>query len=111
MLFFTASIVVDRPPTTVFPAGFFVEDNKFDDSGDLDINNGRFAKTPEFPDGIYAYYATIKDSGSQNKPDFPYFIGNRFRSIPLDQVITQDFDYASNNLIRNTFPYLSLIHI
>jgi len=100
-----ASIVVDRPPTTVFPAGFFVEDNKFDDSGDLDINNGRFAKTPEFPDGIYAYYATIKDSGSQNKPDFPYFIGNRFRSIPLDQVITQDFDYASNNLIRNTFPY------
>ena len=27
----------------------FVEDNKFDDSGDLDINNGRFAKTPEFP--------------------------------------------------------------
>ena len=100
-----ASAVEDRPSTTVFSEGFFVEDNKFDDSGDLDINNGRFAKTPEFPNGIYAYYATIKDSSNQNKPDFPYFIGNSFRSIPVDQVLSQDYDYATNNLLRNTFPY------
>ena len=100
-----ASSVFDRPSTTVFPEGFFVDDNKFDDSGDLDANNGRFAKTPEFPDGIYAYYATIKDSGAQNKPQFPYFIGNSYRSIPQEQPLTQDYDYATNNLIRNTFPY------
>ena len=25
----------------------------------LDIHNGRFGKTPEFPNGIYAYFATV----------------------------------------------------
>jgi hypothetical protein len=48
--------VVDRPQ---FPAGFFVEDYQYNNSGDLDENNGRFGKTPEFPNGVYAYFATI----------------------------------------------------
>jgi hypothetical protein len=25
----------------------------------LDENNGRFGKTPEFPNGVYAYFATL----------------------------------------------------
>ena len=51
------SQVVNRP--TGYAAGFFVEDHVFDESGDLDIHNGRFGKTPEFPNGIYAYFATV----------------------------------------------------
>ena len=39
--------VVDRPPT--FEPGFFKEDYLYTNSGDLDVHNGRFCKTPEFP--------------------------------------------------------------
>ncbi|MGB0974225.1 MAG: YHYH protein [Flavobacteriaceae bacterium] len=39
--------------------GTYVNDYEFiDGSGDLDQCNGRFAKTPEFPNGTYIYYVT-----------------------------------------------------
>ena len=103
----STSNVIDRPS---FNLGMFVEDYKFDNSGDLDENNGRFSKTPEFPDGVYAYYATIHSSthpvyGSQ--PQFPYFIGNSYRSLPLDQNFDQSSNFAKTDLVRNTFPYRS----
>ena len=97
-----ASNVVDRPSTDDFPLGFFVEDYKFTNSGNLDRNNGRFSKTKEFPNGIYAYYATID---STSKPEFPYFVGDSYRSLVLEQDIDQSFDFSDKNLIRNTFPY------
>ena len=59
-----------------FPIGRYVED--FDvvaGSGDLDQYNGRFAITPEYPSGTYAYYVTINDDGS---PAFPYIIGMQY---------------------------------
>ena len=49
--------VFNRP--TGFEEGFFVNDYSFDNSGDLDTHNGRFCKTPEFPNGIYAYFSTV----------------------------------------------------
>jgi len=97
--------VEDRPSTLDFPLGFFVEDYKYDSNGDLDRNNGRFSKTPDFPNGVYAYYATIDTiTGS---PTFPYFIGDSFRSNTLEEnaTLNQEFDFNSSNLIRNTFPY------
>ena len=73
-------------------------------NGDLDEHNGRFAKTPEFPDGVYAYYATIDVNGN---PEFPYFVGDSYRSNTLSDNIdlNQDFDLNNSNLLRNTFPY------
>ena len=50
-----------------FGAGFFVEDYIFNNSGDLDENNGRFAKTPDFPNGVYAYFAGITTDPSWKK--------------------------------------------
>jgi hypothetical protein len=48
-----------RPPTSVFPMGTFTQDYEYvAGSGDLDQCNGRFDVTPEFPNGIYHYYAT-----------------------------------------------------
>ena len=98
--------IEDRPDVTIFKEGFFVEDFKYDGSGDLDEHNGRFEVTKEFPNGVYAYHATIDD---QNKPQFPYFIGNTFRSKPIsfnfNNNLQTNFDFISNNLIRNTFPY------
>lgn len=56
-----------------YPAGCFVEDYIFNSgSGDLDIHNGRFCVTPEYPNGIYAYFVTIDET---LYPAYPYVIG------------------------------------
>jgi hypothetical protein len=103
-----SSLVVNRP--SGFENGMFVEDYKFTDSGDLDENNGRFCKTPEFPNGTYAYFAGITTSSSElYEPKFPYFIGNKYNYVPLveniDSNIDQSFDFNNSTLIRNTLPY------
>ena len=104
------SSIEDRPSFVNFPSGIFVDDYVFKNSGDLDKYNGRFAKTPDFPNGTYAYYAGIQTS--LTVPDsyesvFPYFIGNYFKSTFLPEIVdlNQDFDFNNSNLIRNTFPY------
>ena len=61
------------------PMGTYIEDYEYTEgSGDLDQYNGRFCVTPEYPNGVYAYFATIK--GSAGEPKFPYFIGPNFYS-------------------------------
>ena len=64
----------------------------------------RFSITPEFPNGVYAYHATIDVSGN---PQFPYFIGNEYRTNTIEENKTNDqsFDFNNSNLLRNTFPY------
>ena len=34
---------------------------------DLDVHNGRFSKTPEFPNGIYAYFSSVGISSNTSK--------------------------------------------
>ena len=59
------------------PLGTYIEDYEYVQGlGDLDEYNGRFCVTPEFPNGVYAYFATIK--GSAGEPAFPYFVGPNF---------------------------------
>ena len=98
-----SSKVIDRP--LGFSDGSFIEDYEFTNTGDLDRNNGRFTKTFDFPDGVYAYFATIKSDLDQNIPEFPYFIGDSYRSVPVLQNIDQSYNFEGSNLIRNTFPY------
>ena len=112
------SIQSNRPSTTIYPQGFFIEDYQFTTSGDLDQHNGRYCITPEFPNGIYAYFATLSQNGYEAtgpfsryiQPAFPYFIGNSYHSKPIDF----NFTYTSNqdliNLndtgwLRNTIPF------
>ena len=99
--------VKNRP--SGYSAGFFVEDQIFDGSGDLDIHNGRFGKTPEFPNGVYAYFATVGLGTGTNKLEgvYPYFIGNTYRSpfIAENQILNQEFDFNNSGLRRNTLPY------
>ncbi|MGJ8673195.1 YHYH protein [Rubritalea sp.] len=53
--------------------GTFVQDYDYKEgSGDLDQANGRFGKTPEFPEGTYHYYITA---------EFP-FVPRFFRGAP-----------------------------
>ena len=46
---------------------------------DLDLYNGRFGVTPDFPNGTYAYFVTIQADGS---PAFPYVIGRQWNGVP-----------------------------
>ena len=49
----------NRPATSLYAMGTFAEDFEYAaGSGDLDECNGRTGVTPEFPKGIYHYYAT-----------------------------------------------------
>ena len=111
----------NRPSLTEFPEGFFIEDYihvKVNNETILDENNGRFCVTPEFPNGTYAYFATIAPSNADSsgifegykRPLFPYLIGQNYYSNPIEF----NFDKSSNqddinlnktNWIRNTKPY------
>lgn len=42
---------------------------------DLDEHNGRFCITPDFPQGVYAYFVSIHPDGT---PAFPYNIGRTY---------------------------------
>jgi hypothetical protein len=48
-------------------------------NADLDSNNGRFCKTPDYPLGVYAYFMTASINPNQpSSVGFPYFIGPKF---------------------------------
>jgi hypothetical protein len=108
----------NRPSTTLYPAGFFVDDYEFIGNGDLDENNGRFCVTPEYPNGVYAYFTTINSGDVESVgvfrnyklPVFPYFIGNTYKSKPegfnfLKSSNQSDIDINQTNWLRNTTPY------
>ncbi|MBI3509427.1 MAG: YHYH protein [Bacteroidetes bacterium] len=58
---------------STYPAGCFCEDYVYTPgAGDLDIHNGRFCVTPDYPSGIYAYFVTLNDT---LYPQYPYVLG------------------------------------
>ncbi len=74
------------PVNNEYPLGYFIEDHEFVDSlGHLDLFNGRFAVTPEYPEGVYAYYATIDDSGNSA---YPYLLGEQYYGVPLNDNVS-----------------------
>ena len=113
-----SSLKANRPPN--FASGSFVEDFTFyrvEDESTLDENNGRYCITPEFPNGTYAYFATVSDlvdgSGvfkNYKRPVFPYLIGENYYSIPCkfntERFANQDdFDLNQSDYKRNTSVY------
>ena len=100
------STIEDRPN---FVDGFFVEDFEYTGVGDLDKHNGRFCKTPDFPDGVYAYFAGVTTSQTTPnfEPAYPYFIGEHYKGnlITENLVLDHSFDFNNANISRNTFPY------
>jgi len=102
-------------PSSGYPFGYFINDYVFNDSGDLDIHNGRFCVTPDYPNGVYAYFLTYDDIVSSDfnnfkLPAFPYIIGNSYKSLPIEfnYIITSNsnsIDLNTTNWLRNTTPY------
>ena len=79
--------------TATYVIGYWVEDFAFlGDLGstqgtdfDLDIYNGRFCRTPEYPQGTYAYFVTLD---ANNQPAFPYAIGRQWYGNPTGGAVT-----------------------
>ena len=101
--------ILNRPSLSEYEAGFFVEDYYYDSSGDLDEHNGRFCKTPEFEEGVYAYFATVDNT---DVPVFPYYIGDTYRGFPLrvntvsgEKIKQLNYSFEESKLVRNTLPY------
>jgi hypothetical protein len=101
-----------------FDLGFFVEDYEFTGNGDLDEHNGRFCVTPDYPNGTYAYFATINPGAIESSgpfakykiPVFPYLIGNTYKSKPNEFNFKSasnqvSYDLNSSEWFRNTTPY------
>ena len=65
------------------PDGTFIEDYEYvAESGTLDQFNGRECITPEYPNGVYAYFITV-NSYNTNEPMYPYILGPHYKSRPL----------------------------
>ena len=85
----------DGPLLTDYPAGSFIDDYEYVfQEGDLDQYNGRFCKTPQFPEGVYAYFVSI-DASDFGNPVFPYVCGPQLYSSP-DQ-----WNYSQNAVQTN----------
>jgi hypothetical protein len=67
------------PSETTWPLGTFREDYQYvDHSGQpdyLDEHNGRFCTTPEYPNGMYCYFATVDPNWNSA---YPYVLGPTF---------------------------------
>lgn len=74
------------PATNQYPLGTFVDDYTWaarsgTGKTHLDENNGRFCVTPDYPNGVYAYFITVN---AFDVPVFPYILGKNYYSLPVD---------------------------
>tara|TARA_B100001059_G_scaffold92723_1_gene91831 strand:- start:18888 stop:28853 length:9966 start_codon:yes stop_codon:yes gene_type:complete len=95
-----SSIPSTRPSTAKYPIGAFVEDYDFvQGNGSLDFNNGRFCKTPEYPEGRYCYFLSVDNFGSGV---YPYILGRSFQSVPAENNYDIEFDQSNDSNIPTT---------
>ena len=110
--------VTDGPAVnSTYPLGRYREDYEFiahpgmDDY--LDEHNGRFCITPEYPNGIYAYFCTVD---ANHNSAYPYAVGPTFYGTKVAAKVTSITEavttYTPNavselhaeQFIVNTFP-------
>jgi hypothetical protein len=64
--------------SSTYPLGYFREDYEYSGGASpeiLDVHNGRFCVTPEYPNGTYAYFATVDANWNSA---YPYVVGPTF---------------------------------
>lgn len=93
--------------TSVINSEFkLVEEYVFTNSGTLDKYNGRFCVTPEYPQGVYAYFCTFDNN---NSPEFPYVVGPQYNCEPVEDnfnlKINQSLNFNNLNIVKWTSPY------
>lgn len=111
--------VADGPAvSTTYPLGYFREDYEYishpNEADYLDIYNGRFCKTPEYPNGTYAYFCTVD---ANHNSAYPYAVGPTFYGVVSASKVTSitetvttytrttpTNDLKNNDLKVNIFP-------
>lgn len=74
--------------SATYPLGYFREDYEFiahTGQDYLDSHNGRFCVTPEYPNGIYCYFATVDANWNSA---YPYLIGPTFYGTKTGSKVT-----------------------
>lgn len=82
--------VSDGPPVSAtYPLGTFREDYEFvahpGEADYLDVHNGRFCVTPEYPKGTYAYFCTVD---ANHNSAYPYVIGPTFYGVYANRKVS-----------------------
>lgn len=89
---------------TTYFNGYFKEDYVFvahpTDPTYLDIHNGRFCITPEYPNGIYCYFATVD---ANYNSAFPYVVGPTYYGNKTGAKVTTVPAAATTYLATNKF--------
>jgi YHYH protein/Secretion system C-terminal sorting domain len=83
------SVSNGAPINDTYPLGYFREDYEFiEHPGQpdyLDEHNGRFCITPEYPEGIYCYFATVDENWNSA---YPYVVGPTFYGVAANRLVT-----------------------
>jgi hypothetical protein len=89
--------------TQTFFNGYFREDYEYvshpSDPTYLDSHNGRFCNTPEYPAGIYCYFATVD---ANHNSAYPYVVGPTFYGNITVTTVTS-VPGGTTTLASNTF--------
>jgi hypothetical protein len=75
------TVTAGPPVNATYPLGRYREDYGYIDHSEpdyLDEHNGRFCVTPEYPDGIYAYFCTVDENWNSA---YPYVVGPTFYGV------------------------------
>jgi len=87
-LYTGASVTAGPNVSTTYPLGSFKEDYGFTTPvapDYLDEHNGRFCITPEYPNGIYCYFATINSNWNSA---YPYLVGPTYYGTKVAAKVT-----------------------
>ncbi len=104
--------------SATYPLGYFREDYEFithtNEADYLDEHNGRFCVTPEYPNGTYAYFATVDKNWNSA---YPYAVGPTFYGVFDNRKVTSITETTTvykpvtglsnnefNQLVFNAFP-------
>lgn len=88
--YYTSTVTVTSGPnvSSTYPLGYFKEDYQFNTPTGpdyLDIHNGRFCVTPEYPAGTYCYFATVDANWNST---YPYLVGPTFYGVYANRKVT-----------------------
>ena len=95
---------------STYPLGLFKEDYEYiapsaGQTDYLDEHNGRICKTPEYPNGIYCYFATVDANWNSA---YPYVVGPTFYGTKVATKVTSITETTTTyNLTTNVASTLS----
>ena len=103
--------VADGPAvSTSYPLGYYREDYEWiahpTDPSYLDVHNGRFCVTPEYPAGTYCYFATVD---ANHNSAYPYLIGPTYYGNKTGIKVTTVTETTTTYLANDGFNLASTV--